>query len=342
LYSTIVETKDEELIRDYLKISFEHFARYSISLVNKEHIRRIAEISDYAKLAVKPILIPCEIFAENILIDNIRDPVDIYAALSTFIFLEKQFAELRLTDTVAHYYTYVESLYERFIKYAKNVEDKTLSVIFDIVFDIWLDGRDQILKYTNESIGIYGFTSGITMFYDYEVKSDFEEALEYINSLIEVSYRTITKERKNIEEITEILFEVYKVKLARALLASRYDYKSVLPDIIELQSKSDVVTKNILKERILLAYLISKLLLYKEVEKTIPKLSKGILYKTALALIGGEEEKKEFFKEVEDMRIRGMPITDLQYTLRRLLTRQYLIPVLKTYFYLKGEGVKIS
>ncbi|BFI75731.1 hypothetical protein [Sulfurisphaera ohwakuensis] len=334
LYSVVMATRDEELIRDYLRITFKVFSRYSIPYINKEHLERIAEISDYTKLAVKPILIPYEILANDLSLENIRDPVDVYASLVAFIAVEKLYEELGSTDSLARYYKYVEPLYGRFTKYAKNVDDKTLSIIFNVVFDMWWDKRDQILKYINESVGHYGIVASISLFY--YVESDFEDALEYINSLIDTSYRIISKEGKNIEEITKMLFDAYKVKLARALLASRYEYKSVLQDIMELQSNANTISDRTIKESVILAYLISKLLLYKEVEKTIPKLSKGILYKAALALMGGEEEKKEFFKEVESIRIGRRPITDLEHSLPRLLNREYLLPVLRTYFYLKG------
>ncbi|AKA74517.1 hypothetical protein SULI_11940 [Saccharolobus solfataricus] len=342
IYSTALTTRDEELIRDYLKITFMHFVRYSIAYINKEHLERIAEISDYAKLGVKPILIPYEILAEDLPIEKIGDPVDIYASLITFLYIEKLYSEIQKIDLFSRSYQYIEILYEKFTKSQRSISDKILSTIFDVAFSMWWDRRDLILKYINDLVGFCGIKAGISTFYSYGKKSDFEKALEYVNMIINSRYAIISKEGKNTEEITKMLFDIYKVRLASALLASRYEYKTVLQDIMELQSKANIINDRSIRENIRLAYLISKLLLYKEVEETIPMSRKLILYKAALALMGGEKEKEEFFKEVESRRIGRRPITDIERVLPRLLTKEYLIPVLKAYFYLKGKGIEMT
>lgn len=336
-----MKTKDKELIRDYAKMNFIYFSYHNMAL-NKEHLEEIAEISDYAKLAISPVLMPEKIFAEEITINNIKDPVEIYATLLSFIYLGKFEVEHQVPYAAVKYYSYIDPLYEKFVKYVKNIDNKTLSIIFDIIFDLPMSDRDYILHFIDENVKTYRFGAGIMMFNDYDSESEFEEALELIDSLVEPNYKTLVKEKELSDLDVKVLFEIYKVKLARALLASRYEYKSTLQDIIEFYSKAKNIKDKELEERIRLAYLISKLILYKEVEKTIPKLDEAILYKAALALIGGEEEKKEFFKEVEAIQIGRKPIIEnLEYTLEKLVPIHHLIPVLKAYFYLKGEKTKI-
>jgi len=341
LYNAIIKTKDEELIRDYAKMSFKYFARYN-TVINKEHLEWIEEISDYAKLAVTPIIRPYEVLSDEISVDDIKDPVEVYATLLSLIYLGIYGAEPKMPYTLVKYYSYIDPLYEKFVNYIKNIDEQSLSIIFDIVYDAQLDNKNHIFDFITQNVQAYGFGTGIIMFVDYDSESEFEEALEYIDSLVQPTYITLTRKKEMRDEELESLFEIYIVKLARVLLASRYEYKSVLQDIIELYSKAKNIKDKELEERIRLAYLISKLILYKEVEKTIPKLPEAILYKTSLALISGEEEKREFLKEVEAIRIGGKPIIEkLEYALEKLVPIHHLIPVLKAYFYLKGERTKI-
>ncbi|QXJ32294.1 hypothetical protein J5U21_01945 [Saccharolobus shibatae] len=341
LYNVVSKVKDDNLIRDYLKMSFANIMQSKI-YTNEEHINQIAEASNYSKFASLPIFILNKIINDEINVEDIKDPIELYTALLIFFVIEKNATEENVLEDVIHYHDYLEDLYNKFIRYAKKLDENIMTIIFDIVLDFPAESRDQILDILSAGMEIINFTYAMLIFYNYNGMDNQKDALEYINTLIETNYNSLIKKEELNEDDVFTLFEIYKVKLAKTLITSKYDYKSVLQDIVDLRSKANVISKK-LKAGISIAYLISKLLLNREVEKTIPNVPEATLYMAALALMGNEEMKKEFYKMVEGIRINGKLVTgDLDNILQKLPSNNYLIPTLEVYFYLKGDHENLS
>lgn len=343
LYNVILKTKDDKLINYYLKMSFKGTTRSAI-YINPEHISKIAEISDNARLEALPLVILNKAINDEKEIDKIIDPIETYAALLAIMRLEIDAIAEGKIETIIKYYRYLDELYDKFVKKdVRKIDEKVLFTLYDIAFDLNVNEKREILDFLAEEKEFVDSGYGLIMFYYYKVKDNLKEVLDYITTLIEPYYNLLIKIRRmyNDEDVYE-LFEAYKIKLAKTLITSRYDYKLVLQDIIDLLSKANI-SDRALKRRILGAYYISKFLLYGEAKKIKVRGPEEILYRVALALTGNEEMKKEFYKTVENMEINDKLIVEnLDYTLENLASNDYLIPILEIYFYLKGDNEKLS
>lgn len=341
LYNIILKTKDDKLINYYLKMSFTDTMR-SATYINPEHIDKIAEISDNAKLSALPLIMLNKAINNEKEIENITDPVEAYAALLAIMRLEIDSIAEDKIDTIIKYYKYLDKLYDKFIKKdIKKIDEKVLLTLHDIAFDSYVNEKREVLDLLAENKEFIDFEYGLIMFYFYKVEDDLKRVLDYITTLVEPRYNLLIKVGKlyDDDDVYE-LFEIYKIKLAKTLITSKYDYKLVLQDIIDLWSKANIRDKG-LKRRILAAYYISKFLLNGEVKKIRLRGPEEMLYRVALT--GNEEMKKEFYKTVENAKINDkLIIENLDYTLENLAANDYLIPVLEIYFYLKGDNEKLS
>jgi len=341
LYNVILKTKDDKLIEYYLKMSFTDTMRSSI-YINPEHINKIAEISDNARLSALPLVMLNKAINNEKEIENITDPLETYAALLAIMRLEIDATVEDKIDTIIKYYKYLDELYDKFIRSVKKIDEKALFTLYNIAFDAYVNEKREVLDLLAENKEFIDFEYGLIMFYFYKVEDDLKQVLDYITTLVEPRYNFLIKLRKLYDDYVYELFEIYKIKLAKTLITSKYDYKLVLQDIIDLWSKANIRDKR-LKRRILAAYYISKFLLNGEVKKIRLRGPEEMLYRVALALTGNEEMKKEFYKTVENTKINDkLIIENLDYTLENLAANDYLIPILEIYFYLKGDNEKLS
>ncbi|BDB98510.1 hypothetical protein [Saccharolobus caldissimus] len=341
LYNVILKTKDDKLIEYYLKMSFTDAMRSAI-YINLEHINKIAEISDNAKLSALPLIMLNKAINNKEEIDNITDPIEAYAALLAIMRLEIDAIAEDKIDTIIKYYKYLDELYDKFIRNVRKIDEKVLFTLYNIAFDAYVNEKREVLDSLAENKEFIDFEYGLIMFYFYKVKDDLKQVLDYITTLVEPRYNLLIKLKKLYDDDVYELFEIYKIKLAKTLITSKYDYKLVLQDIIDLWSKANIHDKG-LRRRILAAYYISKFLLKGEVKKIRLRGPEEMLYRVALALTENEEMKKEFYKTVENTKINDKLIMEnLDYTLENLAINDYLIPVLETYFYLKGDNEKLS
>ncbi|WP_221290840.1 hypothetical protein [Stygiolobus caldivivus] len=335
LYDAVVATKDEELVREYMKMAFKYYLNTRSSPQKiVDHVTKIAGLSGVAKAACSPVYAVDMVLNGKVKPEGIKDPVEVFGALMGLIEMGPLIMEKDNLGLAVEFYNVLEGLYHKFTKVAKVIDDEAIRTVYDVVYDAELQDKKEFLDYISVVVDMYGFAAGVMTFYNYGIEGDFADALERIDLMVTPVYSYIVNEPSLDKERATWLLEAYKVKLAKELLTSKYGYKAVLQDIVDLYSKVEGLPDKTLKERVLLAYLISKLLLYGEVAEPIPPLRAEVLYRAALALTGKDVDG--FLKEVEEIRVRGRPVTGLKL-LREPEVMDSLAPILLTYFYLKGD-----
>ncbi|WP_338602863.1 hypothetical protein V6M85_03105 [Sulfolobus tengchongensis] len=225
----IKEYKDDDLVYLYLSMcSFTNTRKYLREILSSDKW----SIFNYVFFPKKDV--------------TLRDPLIFFAnTLGWTLKLSKYLSEGKyeaLVDSIADY--------EKRVAMLKSVMGKVDKEKAKLLTRVALGKDEDPMEQINLYLEQFKFEVGLVYYHNYNFSINFKEYINLIDKLMTPWYNTLLKYKNNweVDEIIDV-FRYYQVKLAKSLVyGGKYEYKTILNDIIELAKTSDLQELDLAKD----------------------------------------------------------------------------------------------